>query len=849
MKSDRGMKKSLIMVVNVIIMAAILIFVILYSRFENRDSYRRQIENFENTTVTMKKVTENYLEGEQSVCDVWAKYIDGSKMTVEEAADFIRSSHVLSSTSAHVVALDTLRGLSTRPKLGTDDEYEVSYQRLTLLQDSSWIDETGKSINITRAYTNPMNGEQSLAFCNKITLIDAKSYAPVEAVLLRVIPIAELEQKWVFPQSELVNAELSMIDANGDYILKGHSFKNSSFFEFYKSYNQNDPESSKALFERITSATGSEVILNSHGQECILAFTPMSATSGWTLLGLVPAEDLNVGIGNWVLIGVVSAGLLVLFLYDMFYMMYMNKRLQIAARKAESANKAKTDFLSTMSHDIRTPMNAIIGLTTIAEKNPGDTELTRESLRKIGLAGNHLLTLINDILDISKVESGSLKMSPLTFSIVETVENLVNISQPMIKEKNIDFSFHINQIEKEYLYTDQLRLNQIFINILSNAIKYTEPDGRVSVDLREEASEEPGKVRLTYVVADTGIGMSPEFMENMYKPFSRQVDSRVNSIQGTGLGLAITKQMVELIGGTIECTSKQGEGTTFTVVLDIPLADRQREDMSLGAVDVLIVDDDEIMLQTAVDTLESLGASAEQTNSAPEALGMIEHRHASGRDYNVIIVDWKMPEMDGLETIRRIRSEDITTPILLISAYDWSDIEDKAKAAGANGFVSKPLFRSTLYDKISALTGKEPESVEPEDDYSDLNGMNILVAEDNDINWEIISAMLSMCGITTERAENGRICVDMLSAAEEGHYDLIFMDVQMPEMNGLDATRTIRTLDNEWARSIPVVAMTADAFSENVMECLNAGMNGHIAKPVDIKLVIKEIRRIKEGRV
>ena len=849
MESDRGMKKSLIMVVNVIIMVAILIFVVFYSRFENRDSYRRQIENFENTTVTMEKVTGNYLEGEQRVCDVWAQYIDNSNMTVEEAADFIRSSHVLSSTSAHVVALDTLTGLSTRPKLGTDDEYEVSYQRLTLLQDSSWIEETGKSINITRAYTNPMNGEQSLAFCNKITLIDAKSRAPVEAVLLRVIPIAELEQKWVFPQSELVNAELSMIDANGDYILKGHSFKNSSFFEFYKSYNQNDPESSKALFERITSATGSEVILNSHGQECILAFTPMSATSGWTLLGLVPAEDLNVGTGNWVLIGVVSAGLLVLFLYDMFYMMYMNKRLQIAARKAESANKAKTDFLSTMSHDIRTPMNAIVGLTTIAEKNPGDTELTRESLRKIGLAGNHLLTLINDILDISKVESGSLKMSPLTFSIVETVENLVNISQPMIKEKNIDFSFHINQIEKEYLYTDQLRLNQIFINILSNAIKYTEPGGSVSVDLREEESEEPGKVRLTYVVADTGIGMSPEFMENMYKPFSRQVDSRVNSIQGTGLGLAITKQMVELIGGTIGCTSKQGEGTTFTVVLDIPLADRQREDMSLGAVDVLIVDDDEIMLQTAVDTLESLGASAEQTNSALEALGMIEHRHASGRDYNVIIVDWKMPEMDGLETIRRIRSEDITTPILLISAYDWSDIEEKAKAAGANGFVSKPLFRSTLYDKISTLTGKEPESVEPEDDYSDLNGMNILVAEDNDINWEIISAMLSMFGITTERAENGRIFVDMLTAAEEGHYDLSFMDGQMPEMNGLDATRTIRKLDNEWARSIPVVAMTADAFSENVMECLNAGMNGHIAKPVDIKLVIKEIRRIKEGRV
>ena len=544
----------------------------------------------------------------------------------------------------------------------------------------------------------------------------------------------------------------------------------------------------------------------------------------------MPAEDLNADTENWLLIGVVSAGLLLLFLCDLFYMLYINKRLQITAKEAESASKAKTDFLSTMSHDIRTPMNAIIGLTTIAEKNLGDVESTKDSLRKIGLASNHLLTLINDILDISKVESGKLKLSPLTFSIVETVENLVNISQPMIKEKNIDFSFHINHMEKEYLYADQLRLNQIYINILSNAIKYTEPGGRVSVDLREEKSAEPGCVRMTYVVADTGIGMSPEFLATMYQPFSRQTDSRVNSIQGTGLGLAITKQMVDLLGGTIDCQSEQGKGTTFTVVLDIPEADRQREDMQLEPIDVLIIDDDEIMLQTAADTLTSLGASADQARSGMEALGMIEHRHLSGRDYNVIIVDWKMPEIDGPETIHRIRSEIGTNiPILLVSAYDWSDIEDRAKEAGANGFVSKPLFRSTLYDKINDLIGNESKSVEPEDDYSDLQGLHVLIAEDN-------------------RAENGRICVDMMRAAAEGSYELIFMDVQMPEMNGLDATRNIRKLEDPWASSIPIVAMTADAFSENVMECLNAGMNGHIAKPVDIKLVIKEIRRIKDER-
>ncbi len=843
------MKKAYIVIVNVVIMITILIFVVLYSGYESKISYQRQIEHFESTTVAMEQVTANYLEGEQRICDVWAHYINSADMTIEEATGYIRDSHVLANTSAHLISLHSLEGLSTRPRLGTEDDYEVSYERLGLLGDAGWIDEIGKSVNITRAYTNPMNGEQSLAFCNIITLYDAESGLPEDAVLLRVVPVSALEQKWIFPQSTFANTELSMIDADGDYILKGYSFKNSSFFEFYKSYNPTDPESSKELFGRITSSTGSVSMTNSHGQECILAFTPVSSTAGWTMLGLVPAEDLNVDKSNWVLIGVVSVALLILFICDMFYMQYVNRRLQITANKAEQANKAKTDFLSTMSHDIRTPMNAIIGLTTIAEKNTGDEALTKESLRKIGLAGNHLLTLINDILDISKVESGNLTLNPVTFSIVETVENLVNISQPMIKEKNIEFSFHIDRMEKEYLYTDQLRLNQIYINILSNAVKYTEPGGQVSVDLREEESTAPGCVKLTYIVADTGIGMTPEFMENMYTPFSRQVDSRVNSIQGTGLGLAITKQMVELIGGTIDCKSKQGEGTTFTVVLDIPVADRQRDDMQLDSVDILIVDDDEIMLKTAVDTIESLGATAEQASGGLEAVGMVRHRHQAGRDYDVIIVDWKMPDVDGIETISRIRSEvDADVPILLISAYDWSDIEDKAKTAGASGFVTKPLFRSTLYDKISDLMGKESRSVQPEDDHSDLEGLHILVAEDNDINWEIISAMLSMFGITTDRAENGKVCVDMISAAEEGSYTLIFMDVQMPEMNGLDATRAIRKLENPWALSIPIVAMTADAFSENITACLDAGMNGHIAKPIDVKLVIREIRRIKEGR-
>jgi len=834
---------------NVVLVAAILIFVVLYSNRERQENYEHQVEHFVNTTVAMERVTENYLEGEQGICNNWAMYINSRDMTLEEAAAYVRATHALSATSAHLIDAETLEGYSTRPKVNTEDDYGVSYRRMELLRDGSWIADIGTAINISRTYTNPINGEQSLAFCNRITVRDAETGGKRPAYLLRIVPTSNLAEKWVFPQEEYENEEISLIDAEGNYIIRGRSFKNSSFFEYYKSYNQPGVAVQQQLFADILSGTGSFIMLNSKGKECIVAHTPITATKGWVLLSTAPVSDLKANTVDFLLIGVVTAGLLLLLLTDFLYMLSINRKLQAMAREAESANKAKTDFLSTMSHDIRTPMNAIIGLTTIAEKNLDDREAVGENLRKISLASNHLLTLINDILDISKVESGKLSLSPLTFSIVETAENLVNMSQPMIKEKNIHFNFRINRMEKEYLYADQLRLNQIYINILSNAIKYTEPGGSVSVDLREEESEKAGCVKLVYIVSDTGIGMTPEFMEKMFEPFSRQTDSRVNSIQGTGLGLAITKQMVELMEGTIECRSEVGKGTTFTITLDIPVAEKQLEEMRFEGVEVLIADDDQILLDTAVDALESLGIEAERASNGREALEMVRRRHEDGKDYDVVILDWKMPDMDGFATTRRIREEvDARIPVLLTSAYDWSDIEDEAKEAGANGFIGKPLFRSRLYDKISQMLGRETKAAEPEDNYSDLAGMNILVAEDNDINWEIVSAMLNMFGILSERAENGRICVEKMAQAAEGSYDLIFMDVQMPEMNGLDATRNIRALENKWAASIPIIAMTADAFSEDVAKCLEAGMNGHIAKPVDMKLIIKEIRRIKEEK-
>lgn len=846
MKISEKTKKFWLVFVNVFLMSLIIAFVIVYSSIEGINAYNIQLQNFEATSSTIERITENYLDSEQHICNTWATYINSQKFKMEEAVGYLRSTIALQNTSAHLINVETLEGVSAREKVDDPGNYNVSYSD-ELFGDISWISSEIGPLNVSKVFTNPMNHKQSLAFCNRINLVADDGVTLEDSLILRLIPISDLTQKWIFPDESFADIEISVIDENGDFIAKGESFIKTNFFDCYREFNPNSTINN--LSDIVKASNGSINMLNSKGQSAIVVHVPILKTgSRWVLLSYIPEASLKSTNQNWLLIGIVVGSLLALAVIDFVYLFRVNKTLVAVSKQADAANKAKTDFLSSMSHDIRTPMNAIIGLTTLSEKNIDDKEVVSENLRKISMASNHLLTLVNDILDISKVESGKLNLNPLNFSIVETVENLVNISHPMINEKGLDFSFHIGELDIEYLYADQLRLNQIYINILSNAIKYTEPGGKVSVDLFESKSEKENHVKLTYIVSDTGIGMSKEFMEKMYQPFSRETDSRVNSIQGTGLGLAITLKMVNLMHGKIECDSELGKGTTFKIILDLPIADRQLDDMNLGPINVLVVDDDEILLTTAVSTLETLGAHAYKASSGNEAIELIKKQKESEKQFDVVIVDWKMKEMDGIQTIKEIRRHfDKNIPILLVSAYDWSEIESDAKEAGANGFITKPLFKSTLYKKISDLLGVENNVIEPVDDYSDLKGMNILIAEDNDINWEIISAMVSMFGIKATRAENGQVCVDLAKNSKEGEYSLIFMDIQMPIMNGLDATREIRKLENSWVKDIPIIAMTADAFAENVTECLNAGMNGHIAKPIDMKLVIKEIRKIKEA--
>ena len=829
------MKKSLMLIGNVLIILAVMAFVTLSVHNEQDRMLTSKTEAFENMTVAMENVTTNYLVGEQQVCNSWANYINNSDMTAEEAIEFVRTSISTPDVMAHLLFSDG-SGLSTVASAGNPQDFSISYSNVGIFSDGFGNLTKTDVVNVTRAYTNPVNAIQSIAFCSPVTLKNG------EAVLLRVISVSSFEKKWVFPTEDYKNAEISLIDAAGDYIIRGRSFKNSNFFEFYRSYNESNTDIQENLKKNISGPSGSLEMKNSQGQLCLIAHTCVSSTDDWIIVTMIPMTELYKTSTNWKLVIIVAIGSLMLLIFNLVILVVLNRQLKVTAASEYKANQAKTDFLSTMSHDIRTPMNAIIGLTTIAGKNIDDKVTVRESLRKINLASNHLLTLINDILDISKVESGKLTLNPVAFSIVECAENLVNISQPMVKEKNIDFNFRIHNFKYEYLYADQLRINQIYINLLSNAIKYTEPGGQVNVDIAQEEGEAPKTIKLKYIVSDTGIGMTPEYMARMYQPFSRETDSRVNTIQGTGLGLAITKKMIDLMGGTIECQSEVNKGTTFTVTLEIPLADRAADDLTLPQIHVLLADDDPVLLETAKDTLDSLGALTDIAICGADALKMI-----SDGAYDVILLDCVMPDMNGIETARQIRAKiGDNVPILLISAYDWSDLEADAKAAGVTGFIGKPLFPSSLCNKLNEVLGNTNNSAEHEDENADISGMRILVAEDNDINWEIISVMLDMHGVETERAENGKLAVERMARAKKGEFNLIFMDIQMPVMNGLDATKAIRSLDDPWASKIPIIAMTADAFSENVTECLKAGMNGHIAKPIDMKLVLKEIRRIKE---
>ena len=528
------------------------------------------------------------------------------------------------------------------------------------------------------------------------------------------------------------------------------------------------------------------------------------------------------------------------------------RTLSDALESARNANAAKSNFLSHMSHEIRTPMNAIIGMTTIAMSRLDDRARLEDCLGKIAQSSRHLLGLINDVLDMSKIEGGRLSIAHEPFNFRLSLQGIVNLIQPQIQEQGQNFEVSLSEVDEEELNGDAMRLNQILINLLSNAVKFTPRGGSIRLDIRQ-VHKNRNNVRFRFIIRDTGIGMSEEFISRLYMPFEQATASTASKFGGTGLGMAITKNLVSLLGGMISVKSEEGRGTEFTVELPFGLSGRQtsRELSALDPLKVLVVDDDPGTCEHASLLLGRMGLRARWVLTGKEAVDIILRARECGDDYDVCLIDWQMPDMDGVETARRIRREvGPDTLIIIISSYDWSPIEREAREAGVNAFINKPFFASTLHDTLLSITRHAPAKAEvsvPNRREYDFSGRRVLLVEDNEFNREVAKEFLEMTGAAVECAGDGREALEKFTSSEPGHYALILMDVQMPVMSGYEATRAIRASDHAEAETIHILAMTANAFSEDIAAAAAAGMNGHLAKPIDVAALYRLIASHLEG--
>ena len=523
------------------------------------------------------------------------------------------------------------------------------------------------------------------------------------------------------------------------------------------------------------------------------------------------------------------------------------KILQDALLVAQKANDAKRDFLSRMSHEIRTPMNAIIGMSAVAFNYLDDKKRTADCLSKITFSSKHLLMLLNDVLDMSKIENGKLNIRQELFDLKNLVTSLADINYGLATAKGLAFEIVISGFKDELLLGDSMRVNQILLNLLSNAIKFTPKGGSVRLEIRMLRSASD-KIWLRFIVKDSGIGMKKEFLEHLYEPFEQADNGIARKYGGTGLGMAITKNLVAIMDGTIEVESQEGAGTTFMV--DLPFGVSKVDKKTAAEMEemrVLVVDDDNDTCEHAAVLLKGMGVNVDWALNGFEAIEKVRSAcEDDGRCYDVCFIDWCMPELDGIETARRMRSyvgPDVL--IIIISAYDWSGIEEQAKAAGVNAFIAKPFFASNLYNMLLTVSRK-PElgfsAVGNKETY-DFGGKKVLLVEDNELNMEIASELLKFVNLQVEHAENGKVAVNIFRNSKEKEYALIFMDIQMPLMNGYDAARCIRSSEHPAAGTIPIIAMTANAFNDDVQAAFDAGMNGHLAKPIDVEVLYKTIAR------
>ncbi len=699
---------------------------------------------------------------------------------------------------------------------------------------------------------------------DKVLLLTVHAEYPMEdgdrsSFLVVGIPMEELSAALVLEEADSM-VYYHIIHKDGTFVIRsGEAYRDNYFTrveELFREFAGRTPEEyAQELRDAINANVDYSTLAMIEGTHRHLYCSPLPG-SEWYLVAVMPYGTLDDAVEHLgeqrqnTMLGacsIILAAVMVIFV--LYYRMSQQqlRELNRAEQAAVQANRAKSEFLSNMSHDIRTPMNGIVGMTAIAMADIEDTARVRDCLAKITLSSRHLLGLINDVLDMSKIESGKLSLNLNQVSLHETMDSIVNIIKPQIESRKQHFDIFIQDIKAEEVYCDSVRLNQVLINLLSNAVKFTPEEGTINVYLGQEDSPLGDHyVRCHFRVRDSGIGMTPEFQKTIFDTFTREKTAQVDRTEGTGLGMAITKCIVDAMGGTIELWSEPGSGSEFHVILDFEKAVSKIEDMVLPPWRMLVVDNNMDLCLSAVSSLKEIGIDAEWATDGRTAVDLVEKRHQEVRDYEIVLLDWRMPGMDGLQTakeIRKILGDE--TPILIISAYDWSDIEKEAAEAGIHGFISKPLFKSNLFVGLRRYMLNEAVDEEQDlkkEETESFAGKRILLAEDNDLNWEIAEEILSEAGFELERAENGRICVEKFTESEEKYYDVILMDIRMPVMSGYDAAVEIRKLGRSDA-GLPIIAMTADAFSEDIERCRQCGMNEHVSKPIDVDRLIQLLRK------
>ena len=683
------------------------------------------------------------------------------------------------------------------------------------------------------------------------------------ALLYGTTRLSELPKVMNIDNIYNASASVFIIDTeNGDFIMDTwhKSLGNIKDFKTRKTRGQGSWDNN--LQKLMNRETGYIEYKSQKANEWTYLYYSPAKINQWTIAVSVPEKEAFQSVYAIRRVWLIIASLAVIAVAIYYLWVRKNAKLAVSKaveqavleeklQKAEAAERAKTMFLSNMSHDIRTPMNAIIGFTTLAETNIDNKERVQDYLSKILSSSNHLLSLINDILDMSRIESGRLNIEEKECSISDIFKDMRNIIQTQMQQKQLDFFMDTIDVIDEDIYCDKLHVNQVLLNLLSNAIKFTPAGGSVSLTIKQKQGAPKGYGAYEIRVKDTGIGMSKEFVKHVFSPFERERTSTVSGIQGTGLGMPITKSIVETMGGTIEVETEQGKGTEFIINLEFRLQSESKQIhpiRELQGLRALVVDDNFDTCDSVTKMLMQIGMRSEWTLHGKEAVLRAKQAIEIGDEYYAYILDWALPDLGGIEVARQIRSlagENI--PIIILTAYDWSAIEDEAREAGVTAFCNKPIFMSELRDTLASVISNanlpQKEPILP-DTSEELKGKRLLLVEDNDLNLEIAQEILTESGFLVETAQDGTIAVDKVKNSKPGYYDLILMDVQMPIMNGYEATKAIRELDNKELADIPIIAMTANAFDEDVKLSMEAKMNGHLAKPIDVNKLMETLQEI-----